>query len=130
MNNNNQTNLVRKNLHCCICVVSLMHASRDIRFEFNYSGSQFWFLQWLSLASPDLSTEIIICRFADEWGGVFHPHTPHPPVSPPLSTCNEAQAPHTPKQSNTNEQDSIMTPREKSFSTFKTQVACLESDVV
>jgi hypothetical protein len=42
--------------------------SRDIRFEFNYSGSQFWFLQWLSLANPVLLTEIIIYRFADEWG--------------------------------------------------------------
>ena len=56
-----------------------MHASRDIRFEFNYSGSQFWFLQWLSLASPDLPTEIIICRFADEWGGGVPP--PPPPCS-------------------------------------------------
>ena len=59
------------------CVVSLMHAIRDIRFEFNYSGSQFWFLQWLSLANPVLPTEITICRFADE----THTHTP---VAPPL----------------------------------------------
>jgi hypothetical protein len=58
-------------------VVSLMHAIRDIRFEFNYSGSQFWFLQWLSLANPVLPTEITICRFADEWGGV-PPPPPHP----------------------------------------------------
>jgi hypothetical protein len=43
----------------------MQKASRDIRFEFNYSGSQFWFLQWLSLANPVLPTEIIICRFAD-----------------------------------------------------------------
>ena len=67
------------------CVVSLMHTIRDIRFEFNYSGSQFWFLQWLSLANPVLPTEITICRFADEWG-VFHPPPPthtHP-VAPPL----------------------------------------------
>ena len=63
------------------CVVSLMHAIRDIRFEFNYSGSQFWFLQWLSLANPVLPIEITICRLADEWG-VFH--LPHPPVAPPL----------------------------------------------
>jgi hypothetical protein len=50
------------------CVVSLMHAIHDIiRFEFNYSGSQFWFLHWLSLANPVLPTEITICRF---------PHTP------------------------------------------------------
>jgi hypothetical protein len=46
------------------CVVSLMHAIRDIRFEFNYSGSQFLFLQWLSLANPVLPTEITICRLA------------------------------------------------------------------
>jgi hypothetical protein len=59
------------------CVVSLMHAIRDIRFEFNYSGSQFWFLHWLSLANPVLPTEITICRFADEWGGgVFPPLHP------------------------------------------------------
>ena len=51
------------------CVVSLMHAIRDIRFEFNYSGSQFWFLQCLSSANPGWLTEITICRFADEWGG-------------------------------------------------------------
>ena len=31
---------------------------RDIRFEFNYSGSQFWFLQWLSLANAVLPTEV------------------------------------------------------------------------
>jgi hypothetical protein len=42
-------------------VVSLMHAIRDIRFEFNYSGSQFWFLQWLSSANPVFPTEITIC---------------------------------------------------------------------
>ena len=40
---------------------------RDIRFEFNYSRSQFWFFHWLSLANPVLPTEITICRFADEW---------------------------------------------------------------
>ena len=51
------------------CVVSLMHAIRVIRFEFNCSGRQFWFLQWLSLANPVLPTEITICRFADECGG-------------------------------------------------------------
>jgi hypothetical protein len=66
------------------CVVSLMHAIRDIRFEFNYSGSQFWLLQWLSLANPVLPTEITICRFADVCvgggGGVTPP--PHPPVAP------------------------------------------------
>ena len=59
---------------CVVSVVSLMHAIRDIRFEFNYSGSQFWFLQCgLSLANPVLPTEITICRFAT-----------HPPVAPPL----------------------------------------------
>ena len=42
-----------------------------------------WFLQWVSLANTVLPTEIIICRFADEWGGVPPPHTP--PVAPPLS---------------------------------------------
>ena len=42
---------------------------RDIRFEFNYSRSQFWFFHWLSLANPVLQTEITIFRFADEWGG-------------------------------------------------------------
>jgi hypothetical protein len=62
------------------CVVSLMLAIRDIRFEFNYSGSQFWFLQWLSLANPVLPTEMTICRFSDEWG-VFHPPPPTPPCS-------------------------------------------------
>ena len=41
-----------------------------------------WFLQWVSLANTVLPTEIIICRFADEWGGVPPPHTP--PVAPPL----------------------------------------------
>jgi hypothetical protein len=61
------------------CVVSLMHAIRDIRFEFNYSGSQFWFLQWLSLANPVLPTEITICRLADEWG-VSPPYTHPPPL--------------------------------------------------
>jgi hypothetical protein len=55
-----------------------MHAIRDIRFEFNYSGSQFWFFQWLSLANPVLPTEITICRFADEWGC-------SPPPTPPCS---------------------------------------------
>jgi hypothetical protein len=43
----------------------MQKATRDILFEFNYSGSQFWFLQWLSLANTVLPTEIIICRFAD-----------------------------------------------------------------
>ena len=54
----------------------MQKASRDIRFESNYSGSQFWFLQWLSLANTVLPTEIIICRFADEWGGGVPPPTP------------------------------------------------------
>jgi hypothetical protein len=60
-----------------------MHASHDIRFELNYSGSQFWFLQWLSLANPVLPTEIIICRFADELGGVPPPPT-HPCSATPV----------------------------------------------
>ena len=45
-----------------------------------------WFLQWVSLANTVLPTEIIICRFADEWGGVPPPHTP--PVAPPLHTID------------------------------------------
>ena len=45
-----------------------------------------WFLQWVSLANTVLPTEIIICRFADEWGGVPPPHTP--PVAPPLHINN------------------------------------------
>jgi hypothetical protein len=69
------------------CVVSLMHAIHDILFEFNYSGSQFWFLHWLSLANPVLLTEITICRFADKWGGV---PPPTPPVAPPLFLNNRA----------------------------------------
>jgi hypothetical protein len=65
------------------------HASRDIRFEFNYSGSQFWFLQpLLSLANPVLPTEIIICRFADEWG--VSPPPPPPPPPPHTHTCSAA----------------------------------------
>jgi hypothetical protein len=55
---------------------------RDIRFEFNYSRSQFCFFHWLSLANPVLPTEITICRFAYEWGSVPPPHTPS--VAPPL----------------------------------------------
>jgi hypothetical protein len=59
------------------CVVSLMHAIRDIWFEFNYSGSQFWFLQWLSFSQ---------CSFAD-WDNNLpicctHPCSAAPPKLP------------------------------------------------
>ena len=50
-----------------------------------------WFLQWVSLANTVLPTEIIICRFADEWGGVPPPHTP--PVAPPLVVASELSYP-------------------------------------